>query len=362
MQVKLEQVFYGRGQFGYGVLGSSPNGKAFGEAVELLCESIGSPDAFLTWEPFLINRRFGDYCLMCCVQPGEPDSCGRPTVLYHVLIGLASEMVAAGLDAFALQDTGLFRKDVVEHPESVLVEGCSQKRLDDRSFDIQFPAVVSVSRPEPDLIRGLLGADSVRRSWATFAFHSMLGFDLYALNDRASLPTDVACYDSNGKLLSVLKSADQEGVRQMPASKKSPLLGISLVINVILLVVYVLLFSRNPLPQRQEDRAQAAADETLRHQVDDLKKTNERFAATNVQLVAEVNRLRNELEQKDNSVAGLVSRDDVMRELREKFKVEYHGELMDKVPDSFGQTKAGRKANLYIRFVNETFLKSSHIK
>ena len=99
MQVKLEQVFYGRGQFGYGVLGASPNGKAFSDAVESLCESIGSPDAFLTWEPFLVNRRFGDYCLMCRVQPGEPDSCGRPTILYHVLIGLTSEMVAAGLDA-----------------------------------------------------------------------------------------------------------------------------------------------------------------------------------------------------------------------------------------------------------------------
>lgn len=362
MQVKLEQVFYGRGQFGYGVLGSSPNGKAFGEAVESLCESIGSPDAFLTWKPFLVNRRFGDYCQMCCVQPGEPDSCGRPTVLYHVLIGLASEMVAAGLDAFTLQDKGLFRKDVVEHPESVSVEGCSRKRFEGKPFDIQFPAVVSVAGPEHDLIRGLLGADSVRRSWATFAFHPMPGFDLYALNNRASMPKDVACYDSNGKLLSALKSADQEGIRQMPISKKSPLLGISLVINAILLVACVFLFSRNPSPQPKEGRAQAVADESPRRQVDDLKKTNERLAATNAQLEAEVKRLRNELEQKGNSVAGLVSRDEVMRELREKFRVEYHGELMDKVPDSFGLTKAGQKANLYIRFVNETFLKPSQTK
>ena len=164
MQVKLEQVFYGRGQFGYAVLGTSPNGKAFGAAVESLCESIGSPDAFLTWEPFLVNRRFGDYCLMCRVQPGEPDSCGRPTIFHHVLIGLASEMVAAGLDAFVLQEADLFRKDVVEHPESVSVEGRSQKRLEKRPFDILFPAVVSVSGPDPDLIRRLLGADSVRRS------------------------------------------------------------------------------------------------------------------------------------------------------------------------------------------------------
>ena len=361
MQVKLEQVFYGRGQFGYGVLGASPNGNAFGEAVESLCESIGSPDAFLTWEPFLVNRRFGDYCLMCRVQPGEPDSCGRPTIFYHVLIGLVSEMVAAGLDAFVLQEADLFRKGVVEHPESVSVEGRSQKRLEKRPFDILFPAVVSVSGPDPDLIRRLLGADSVRRSWATFAFHPMPGFDLYALNNRASMPKDVACYDSNGKLLSVLKSADREREKQMPISKKSPLLGMSLVINAML-VACVFLFPRNPSPRPQEGRAQAVADESLRRQVDDLKKTNERLAATNAQLVAEVNRLRNELEQKQTPAAGLLSRDEVMRELREKFKVEYHGGKIDEIPSTFRNTTFGQKAVPYIRFVNETIIGSLPIK
>lgn len=362
MQVKLEQVFYGRGQFGYGVLGASPNGKAFSDAVESLCESIGSPDAFLTWKPFLVNRPFGDYCLMCRVQPGEPDSCGRPTILYHVLIGLVSEMVAAGLDAFVLQEAGLFRKDVVEHPESVSVERRSQKRLEKRPFDILFPAVVSVSGPDPDLIRRLLGADSVRRSWATFAFHPIPGFDLYALNNRASIPKDVACYDSNGKLLSALKSADQEGKRQMPISNKSPLLGMSIVINAILLVACVFLFSRNPPPQPQEGRVQAVADESLRRQVDDLKKRNERIATTNAQLKAEVNRLRNELEQKGNSVAGLVSRDEVMRELREKFKAEYRGETIDEIPSAFRTTTFGPKVIPYIRFVSDTILKPSLLK
>ena len=362
MQVKLEQVFYGRGQFGYAVLGTSPNGKAFGAAVEPLCESIGSPDAFLTWEPFLVNRRFGDYCLMCRVQPGEPDSCGRPTLLYHVLIGLAAEMVAAGLDAFVLQEVGFFRKDVVEHPESVSVEGRSQKRLEKRPFDIQFPAVVFVSVPAPDLIRGLLCADSVRRSWATFAFHPMSGFDLYALNKRASLPTDVACYDSNGKLLSALKSADRERGKQMPISKKSPLLGMLLVINAILLVACVFLFSRNPSPQPQEGRAQAVADESLRRQVDDLKKTNERIATTNAQLEAEVNRLRNELEQRGNAAIGLVSREDVIKELRETFSSQYHGRQQKELTKDRHPPKDIDAYNPYVRFINEKILNVSQTK
>lgn len=362
MQVKFEQAFYGRGQFGYGVLGSSPNGKAFSDAVESLCESIGSPDAFLTWEPFLVNRRFGDYCLMCRVQPGEPDSCGRPTILYHVLIGLASEMVAAGLDAFVLQEAGFFRKDVVEHPESVSVEGRSQKRFEKRPFDIQFPAVVSVAGPEHDLIRRLLGADSARRSWATFAFHPMLGFDLYALNNRASMPKGVACYDSNGKLLSVLKSADQERIRQIPVSKKSPLLGISLIINAILLVACVFLLSRNPSSQLQEGRAQAVVDETPRHQNDDLKKTNERTATTNAQLETEVNRLRNELEQRGNAAIGLVSREDVIKELRETFSSQYHGRQQKELTKDRHPPKDIDAYNPYVRFINEKILNVSQTK
>ena len=104
---------------------------------------------------------------------------------------------------------------------------------------------------------------------------------------------------------------------------------------------------------------QAVADESLRRQVDDLKKTNERIATTNAQLKAEVNRVLNELEQKCNSVAGLVSRDEVMRELREKFKAEYRGETIDEIPSSFKDTTFGPKVIPYIRFVSDTILKPS---
>lgn len=357
MGIRLEQLFYGRGQFGYGVLGASQGGKPFENAVESLCEAIGSPDAFLAWKPFLVNRRFGDYCLMCCVQPGNPDSCGRPTVLYHVLIGLASEMAAAGLDAFVLQDAGLFRKTVVEHPETILTEGRSQKPLASRPFEVKFPSLVSVSGPAPDLIRSLLGTDSVRRSWATYAFHPMSGFDIYALNDRASLPTDVTCYDSNGKPLSVSKLVNQERGKSMSASKKSPLLGISLVVNAILLGACALLFMH--LPSSQDTHcsspAHVTADESLLHQIEDLKKTNAQFVVTNAQLEAEVNHLRNDLEQKGKFVAGLVSREEVIRELREKFETQYRGRPIERVEELAPKYVA--MYTPYLRLVNENILK-----
>lgn len=353
MKIALEQVFFGRGQFGYGILGVSPKGKAFGEAVESLCESIGSPDAFLTWESFLVNKRFGDYCLMCCVQPGDPDSCGRPTVLYHTLIGLASEMVAAGLDAFTLQDEGLFRKAVVEHPEAVFAEGRSQRSLVNRPFDVKFPAVVSVSAPDSKLIRGLLGADSVRRSWATFAFHPMAGFDIYALNARAALPADVVCYDSNGKQLSASKSSDRTGKMKTPISDKTPLFATSLIVNVGLLVSCAFLLVNAFSAHDKSERTKAKGEDWGAYQL--LKDANAELVATNAHLAAEVKRLQNDIEQKGKSEAGLVSRESVILELKEKFESKYKGRRVKGVED-LGQ-KYRDMYEPYLRLVNDNILK-----
>ena len=363
MSVKLEQVFYGRGQFGYGILGASQGGKPFENAVESLCEAIGSPGAFLAWKPFLVSKRLDDYCLMACVQPGAADSCGRATVFFHVLIALASELTAAGIDAFALFDKGLFRAAVQEHPETLSVEGGPKRPLPARPFQLQFPAVVSVPEPAPDLIRGLLGTDSVRRSWATFAFQPMSGFDLFALNNHASLPTDVVCYDSTGKLLSASKSTNQEGERPMLVSKKSPLLALSLAANVILLVAGVFLFSRLSSPPQEisepapVERPQDDGGEAQRHQVDDLKKTNERLAATNALLMAEVKHLQTDLEQKGKSAVELVSREEVVRELRKQFETQYRGQRVEKVDKEKIAPKYVDLYTPYLRLVNENILK-----
>lgn len=363
MVLKVEQVFYGRGQFGYGVLGASQGGKPFENAVESLCEAIGSPDAFLAWKPFLVNKRLDDYCLMACVQPGAPDSCGRATVFLHVLIALASELMSAGIDAFALYDKGLFRAAVQENPETLSVEGLPQRSLSAQPFQLQFPAVVVVPGAAPDLIRGLLGTDLVRRSWATFAFQPMSGFDLYALNDRASLPTDVVCYDSTGKLLSASKSTNQEGERPMLVSKKSPLLALSLAANVILPVAGVFLFSRLSSPPQEisepapVERPQDDGGEAQRHQVDDLKKTNERLAATNALLMAEVKHLQTDLEQKGKSAVELVSREEVVRELRKQFETQYRGQRVEKVDKEKIAPKYVDLYTPYLRLVNENILK-----
>ena len=106
---------------------------------------------------------------------------------------------------------------------------------------------------------------------------------------------------------------------------------------------------------------QAVVDEILPHQIDDLKKTNERIATTNAQLEAEVKRLRNELEQKGKSEAGLVSREEVIRDLKEKFRTKFHGKEKSVMGSQYGRVDR-EDYNPYIRFVNETILKSSSTK
>lgn len=336
MSIKIEQVFYGRGQFGYGILALSKGAGAFEDAVRSLCESIGSPDAFVSWKPFLVNRIFGDYCLMVCVQPGAADSGGRPTVFCHVLIGLASELTVAGLDAFVLSDLRLFRNAADERPEALSVEAVARKPTATPPFRIQFPAVVSVREPDSDLIRALLGSGSTRRSWATYAFQPMSGFDLYALNSRSSLPWGIACYDVNGNVLSKVVSNDKgttvkTGKKQMSPFEKSPLFGVSLAVNAVLIVICALLLMRRPSVQMGSDippteDLQAVAEDSLRQRIADLEKENGKLASDKAQLEGKLEQAKIELAKKDTELAKngeaakeLVSREQVIGELKAKF-------------------------------------------
>lgn len=367
MQVKLEQAFYGRGQFGYGILGASAGGKAFGDAVESLCEAIGSPDAFLKWRPFLVNKLYGEYCLMCCVQQGKPDSCGRATVFYHVLIGLASEMSKAGLDAFVLFDKGLFRDVAEEHPETVSVEGRPPETTPARPFIFQYPAVLSVLEPATELVRSVLGADSVRRSWTTFAFHAMPGFDLCALDARVTPPSGVARYDQHGKELSAMSVTNHSGLQQEQGAKKSIALRVSLVVNVLLIIVFAaLLVARNSSTQPpsvpHEGRDVVSANDSIRQDLASLKESNEKLSAENAALKDEVSRLQTTVKQKESVADGLVSREVVINELREAFSDQYRGKRQGELTKDRYPAKVIDAYNPYIRFVNEKIIDSSFVK
>ena len=108
MNLPLEQVFYGRGERGYAVLGASPGGLPFAARVEALCGAVGTPAGDYSGEPFLVSVPDEDGVIMMCGRSGAPDSMGRSTLFYHVLIGLRKDLAAAKVDAFTLFDQGAF--------------------------------------------------------------------------------------------------------------------------------------------------------------------------------------------------------------------------------------------------------------
>lgn len=60
MRVRLEQVFYGRGDNGYAVLGVSPGGRPLARRVAALCGAVGTPGGNYGGEPFLLSVPDGD--------------------------------------------------------------------------------------------------------------------------------------------------------------------------------------------------------------------------------------------------------------------------------------------------------------
>ena len=349
MDVTVEQMFYGRGPRGYAVLGSTPDGEPFRSVVESLCESIGAPAGGLSFPPFLISKPCRGHVVMVKVMRGDRDPGGRETVFFHALVGSARDLAAAQVDAFVLDRRGCFVDRLPARIEPLVIPADDPPAAGNPPrFKVDFPAVILSRAPENDLVRSLLGKGVLERTWATFAFHALQGFDLYALDDRAMRPTGVACYDSAGERLDVPPTRGVEPRAPVPTSPETAagrrgLLGISLAANALLLVgCGVLLFGGLPCGNGSAD--------ALRQ-----RRENERLAAENAQMKKELDRLREGAAQGGPASGKMVSRADVMRELRRVFEEKYRGRRQEVMKNDFS-AKDRDAFNPYIRFVNEAIL------
>ena len=102
MTITCEQLFYGRGERGYAILGASPGAGSFAARIVALCGSVGTPGGSYGGEPFLLSVPEGDRVLMVCGRRGAPDSMGRETLFFHALVVAKTDLVAAKADAFSL--------------------------------------------------------------------------------------------------------------------------------------------------------------------------------------------------------------------------------------------------------------------
>ena len=339
MKIKLEQVFYGRGSLGYAILGSTQCGSSFAAEVQELSEVIGAPAGNDSFTPFLVSKPYRGHVIMMRVCRGEPDSGGRGTVFFHALIGASEELAEANVDAFTLDARGLFTDKVMQDVEPLMVESeAPVSKSSSPSFCVEFPAAVHSAAPDSGLVKSLIGADVLRRSWATFSFHPMKGFDLYLFGADAPLPSNVRCYNQDGEMISRAASIPSvPTVRTNAAADRrsgSGLLKFSLLLNAVLAISCWIFFVKGSGGDKSNDSALA-----------EVQSDNAELRERNVHL---------EMELKNCDASAL--RGVVIKELREKFVGEYHGTQKDVLnPAKYGK-KDREDYDPYVKFVNNEIL------
>ena len=203
MKISFEQLFYGRGERGYGIIGVSPGGRAFAPRVESLCGAVGTPGSDYGGEPFLLSAPEGEYVIMLCGRRGAPDSMGRSTLFFQALVANKAEMARVKADAFSLFSQGAF---VDKMPTGDIGELSIDIKSDCVSapisrLDMLLPCVFRAEKPLQDSVRAALGGRANALSWATCAFQSLPGFDVQVLPHRVQGLQVANEYDASGKLI-----------------------------------------------------------------------------------------------------------------------------------------------------------------
>ena len=248
----LGQIFYGRGPDGYCVLGTSLAGRPFLGAVASLCRAVGSPDRPGEIPTFLIGKREGDAAIMIRACRGAADPTGRATIFFHALVADAASLRSAGLDAFAFAENGTFASacpsrelpDIVFPDVQTFLSGQSATRT------LELPATIISDQPLDTLVRRELGAESLDRSWATFSYNPLPGFDLCVLSSYSPRKGGGTQYAFDGAGVHRLSSDSSSGKNgggtaeliSQDSSRKSssvPLL-VSLVANALLVFTLLL--------------------------------------------------------------------------------------------------------------------------
>lgn len=246
----LGQIFYGRAPDGYGVLGSSPAGRPFIGAVAALCRAVGSPDRPGDVRPFLLSKREDAAVLMIRACRGTADPTGRTTIFFHVLIADEASLRAAGLDAFALANAGVFAESCPSHePPDVPFPNTKQHEatpIEGRGIDM--PATISSERPLYELVRQEVSEKSLDLNWTTFTFNPLPDFDLCVLSSyspRKGTGTQYAFDDAGLHRLSpeTAQRKPEKG-RPLPTGlhstqRSSLLLLFSLAANVVLVLAFL---------------------------------------------------------------------------------------------------------------------------
>lgn len=232
MNIVLDQVFYGRGERGYAILGASPGVAACAARVESLCGAVGTPGSEYGGEPFLLSVPEKDRVIMVCGRRGAPDSMGRATLFFHALIAVKQDLARVKVDAFSLWGRGAFADamPVGEIAPLQLDVGSDSGKSEERHLDVVLPCLFRSEGSAPDLIRSALGERVNDLAWATYSFQPLPDFDVQVLPLRVLAPQTINEYDASGKMVRAARAdgATRDVVgpapdRQRPQSAAAPI-------------------------------------------------------------------------------------------------------------------------------------------
>ena len=259
MSLSCEQLFYGRDERGYGILGASRGALHFAPRIEALCGAVGTPAVNYSGEPFLLSVPEGGRVIMLCGRRGTPDSMKRETLFFHVLIAEKTALAAANANAFTLFEQGAFAGRLPDGEiQAVSFIANPGEAGSAASCRASLPCFIRSDKPAPDAVRELVGTDANEVTWATFAFQTLGGFDVQVLSHRIAAPLGASEYDTAGGLIRSSKAAsprateavyEATSARQDAASpdkknhNSSAMFKVSLAGNIVLAVLCAVMFT-----------------------------------------------------------------------------------------------------------------------
>ena len=202
--IRLDQVFYGSGPAGYGILATSLAETSIAQSAINACLAVGQIPGSGLAKPVFLSRAIGDWIVMARLCNGARDSSGRNTLFIHALVGSAQEVRAAHVSTFSLEEAGAFC-DKTSDASSRPVMANAQEGLPPADklsqVPLDIPAAIEASEPDAALMRRIVSGKENVLSWSTFAYDDMPGYDVICLSTLASTPAGRSIYNTELNLV-----------------------------------------------------------------------------------------------------------------------------------------------------------------
>ncbi len=377
MTIKFEQVFYGRGERGYGILGASPGADKFIARTEALCGAVGTPAVDYGGEPFLLSVPEGDRVVMACGRRGALDAMGRATLFFHVLIAAKTDLYSAEADAFSLFTAGAFAERMPDgKTECLRIDTQAEPNEPAPGMAVLLPAVFRSPAPAANLVQRAVAGRANGLSWATYAFQPLPGFDVQVLPPRVLCMQASNEYDATGKIVHSAEAANapqaeeklgcgservtlshySNVANESSQEKSNVMLKFSIVVNFVLVAVCaVLLVSRKSMPDSPASKTEQIVVTNFVERVVEKEVMAKLSAAQKAEIVASYRLCLAEEFQAKNAYVSIpdFEKQDLVQQVEKDYK---------QFPD--GQKQKNQKAFFdklreYVDFVNKNLMKGN---